>query len=48
MGFVQVKQMDASQSSIDNWADYALDIARDGSVRKADSLYMEASKSDKR
>ena len=48
MGFIQVKQMDASQSSIDNWADYALDIARDGSVRKADSLYMEASKSDKR
>ena len=48
MGFVQVKQMDASQSSIDNWADYALDMAQDGSVRKADSLYMEARKSDQR
>lgn len=48
MGFVQVKQMDASQSSIDKWRDYALDMAQDGSVRKADSLYMEATKSDKR
>jgi hypothetical protein len=48
MRFVQVKQMDASQSSIDKWRDYALDMAQDGSVRKADSLYMEATKSDKR
>ena len=48
MGFVQVKQMDAFQSSIDKWRDYALDMAQDGSVRKADSLYMEATKSDKR
>jgi predicted SAM-dependent methyltransferase len=42
-GFKDPKVMSASESNIDNWNSFALDL-HDGKVRKPDSLFMEAFK----
>lgn len=43
-GFVDVTVCSANQSSIANFTSYSLDTNPDGSVRKPDSLFMEARK----
>lgn len=43
-GFIEVKQCQAGESSIENFNTYLLDIEPDGSIRKPDSLFMEARK----
>jgi predicted SAM-dependent methyltransferase len=43
-GFNNVKICSADESSIPNFNNYMLDIEKDGSVRKPDSLFMEAVK----
>ena len=43
-GFVAIKQCRADESSIPDFNSYLLDIEKDGSVRKPDSLFMEAVK----
>jgi predicted SAM-dependent methyltransferase len=43
-GFSQVVQRTASDSYIKNWSRYNLDTEPDGTIYKADSLYMEAKK----
>lgn len=43
-GFVEITQCRADVSSIPNFNSYLLDIEKDGTVRKPDSLFMEAVK----
>jgi hypothetical protein len=43
-GFVQIKTCIARESRIPNFITYGLDVNEDGSIRKPDSLFMEASK----
>jgi len=43
-GFTGIRQCVAEWSRIDNFGQYRLDIAPDGSVRKPDSFYMEGEK----
>jgi SAM-dependent methyltransferase len=43
-GFEAVEVRDATSSSVENWASYLLDTEADGSVRKPDSLFIEARK----
>lgn len=43
-GFEKISVCQADQSAIDNFEEYQLDIMADGSVRKPDSLFMEATK----
>lgn len=43
-GFKQIEIQSANTSCIKNWNSYCLDIMIDGSVRKPDSLYIEAKK----
>jgi SAM-dependent methyltransferase len=43
-GFVEIKVCTASESQIPNFSSYRLDLNDDGSVRKPDSLFMEARK----
>tara|TARA_Y100000589_G_scaffold73386_1_gene66498 strand:+ start:10991 stop:11917 length:927 start_codon:yes stop_codon:yes gene_type:complete len=42
VGFEKIESMEADRSQIENWKDYFLDCEPNGTVRKADSLYMEA------
>jgi predicted SAM-dependent methyltransferase len=44
-GFIQPRACSAHESSIPGWLDFHLDTEPDGSIYKADSLYMEARKS---
>lgn len=44
VGFADIHVCDADESSISNFNSYHLDIERDGSVRKPESLFMEARK----
>lgn len=44
VGFTEVRRCQADESSIENFNTYLLDIEPDGSVRKPDSLFMEAKK----
>ena len=44
VGFSDCKRQGAAQSRVSNWKDFHLDTEPDGSVYKADSLYMEAVK----
>jgi len=44
IGFTDVEITDAKQSRITDFASYNLDTNTDGSVRKPDSLFMEAQK----
>ncbi|MEC7543357.1 MAG: methyltransferase type 11, partial [Verrucomicrobiota bacterium] len=46
IGFVKIEQMKADRSQIKNWKEFFLDCGPDGSIRKADSLYVEAMKPD--
>lgn len=43
-GFIEIKQKTATESIIQNWIDFRLDIDKDGNTRKPDSLYIEAIK----
>jgi SAM-dependent methyltransferase len=43
-GFEDIKQCNADESTIQNFNAYFLDIEPDGSIRKPDSLFMEAQK----
>jgi predicted SAM-dependent methyltransferase len=43
-GFKNVKVCSASESRINNWDSYHLDITKEGLIRKPDSLFMEANK----
>lgn len=43
-GFKDVEQCEAHESRIPDFADYHLDMMRDGSVRKPDSIYFEGMK----
>jgi len=43
-GFQNVRRLKADESAIPRFNDYLLDIEDDGSVRKPDSLFMEAQK----
>ncbi len=43
-GFINIEKVDAKYSKIPNFNSYFLDINPDGSVRKPDSLFMEAQK----
>ena len=43
-GFENPMKKTATQSQIENWSAFALDTEPDGSIYKADSLYMEASR----
>ncbi|XDD51545.1 methyltransferase domain-containing protein [Leptospira sp. WS92.C1] len=43
-GFVNPQKRNANESNIENFNDYLLDIEADGSVRKPDSLFVEARK----
>jgi SAM-dependent methyltransferase len=43
-GFEEIRQCNADESTIPNFNDYLLDRESDGSVRKPDSLFMEAKK----
>lgn len=43
-GFIDVKVCDAYKSDILNFSDYHLDVEPDGSIRKPDSLFIEAKK----
>ena len=44
VGFRNIKKCEAHESSIDIFSSYFLDMEPDGSVRKPDSLFMEAVK----
>lgn len=44
IGFKDIKRQKANTSYIKNFNSYLLDIEKDGSVRKPDSLFMEAAK----
>jgi predicted SAM-dependent methyltransferase len=44
VGFENLQLVGPAESRIPNWADYHLDIGRDGVIYKPDSLYMEAMK----
>lgn len=44
IGFEKIERMEAARSQIKNWKEFFLDCGPDGSIRKADSLYMEAIK----
>jgi predicted SAM-dependent methyltransferase len=46
-GFKKISQRSADESSIKDFNSYFLDIKSDGSVRKPDSLFMEAVKSER-
>jgi hypothetical protein len=43
-GFTKVRQCNAGESAIKSFADYHLDTNPDGSIRKPDSLFVEATK----
>lgn len=43
-GFVDVRQVSAHSSRISEWADVNLDVLPDGTIRKPDSIFMEAQK----
>jgi predicted SAM-dependent methyltransferase len=43
-GFKNIKKVQANESSIPNFNKYLLDIEKDGSIRKPDSLFIEAIK----
>jgi len=43
-GFVDVRQVSARSSRIPDWVDANLDVLPDGTIRKPDSLFMEAQK----
>lgn len=43
-GFISVRRCNADESSIRDFNSYLLDIEQDGSIRKPDSLFMEAVK----
>jgi len=43
-GFIDVAQMTADKSQIDNWIMYHLDMEADGEIYKPDSIYVEAMK----
>lgn len=45
-GFGEIQKVNSRKSAIPNWNDYLLDINENGKERKADSLYMEAKKTD--
>lgn len=45
-GFTSIRQCKAEESAIPNYNSYLLDIEHDGSVRKPDSLFMEAVKTN--
>lgn len=44
IGFVDIKRVSADQSKIADFNSYLLDVEHDGSVRKPDSLFIEAKK----
>ncbi len=44
VGFNHIEQLTAHETNIENFNSYLLDIEVDGSVRKPDSLFMEAKK----
>ncbi|MEC7626757.1 MAG: methyltransferase domain-containing protein [Verrucomicrobiota bacterium] len=46
IGFVKIEKMKADLSQIKNCKEFFLDCGPDGSIRKADSLYVEAMKPD--
>ena len=41
-GFVNPHCVSADESAIGDWTSYRLDMNEDGSIRKPDSLFMEA------
>ena len=43
-GFIEIRQRSADESSIKDFNSYFLDIESDGSIRKPDSIFMEAVK----
>jgi SAM-dependent methyltransferase len=43
-GFVNPRKVGPTESAVQNWASFSLDTDPDGSVYKADSMYMEALK----